>query len=134
MVREPTVEQIVDRILTLSCGERCDITLNPRITRIDNLKWLLPICVEQFGTRVTIDQHAQAPNVVLTITAAQSRKQIVRERVVGEQLAAAEVRERVVGEQLAAAEVRERVVGEQRVSVDVREPTGVDELEAVAVA
>jgi hypothetical protein len=120
MVREPTVEQIVDRILTLSCGERCDITLNPRISRIDNLQWLLPICVEQFGTRITIDQHAQDRNVVLTITAAQSRKQIVRERVVGEQPAAAEVRERVVGEPLT--------------SVDVREPISVEELEAVAVA
>jgi len=120
MVREPTVEQIVDRILTLSCGERCDITLNPRITRIDNLKWLLPICVEQFGTQITIDQHAQDPNVVLKITATQSRKHIDRERVVGEQTAFADVRERVVGEQLAP--------------VDVRKLTTVPELEVVAVA
>jgi hypothetical protein len=120
MVREPTVEQIVDRILTLSCGERCDITLNPRITRIDNLKWLLPICVKQFGTRIAIDQLAQGPNVVLMITATASRKHIVRERVVGEQPASVDVRERVVGAQLA--------------SVDVREPTSVPELEAVVGA
>jgi len=120
MVREPTVEQIVDQILVLNCGERCAITLNPRITRIDNLKWLLPICVEQFGTRITINQQVQGPSEVLMITATQSRKHIVRERTVGEQPASVEVRERVVGEQL--------------VSIDEDVPTSVPELEAVAMA
>jgi len=32
------------------------------------------------GTRITIDQQAQAPNVVLMITATQSCKHIERER------------------------------------------------------
>jgi cytochrome c-type biogenesis protein CcmH/NrfF len=104
MVREPSVEQIVDRILALNCGERCAITLNPRITHISNLEWLLPICVEQFGTRITIDQQAQGLNVVLMITATQSRKHVERERVVGEQPASIEVRERVVGELLVSVD------------------------------
>lgn len=109
MVREPTVEQMVDRILTLSSGERCAITLNPRISRIDSLKWLLPICVEQFGTRITIDQRAEGPNVVLTITAMASRKRSAREWVVSERPASVEVRERVVGEQLSSTDEREPI-------------------------
>src|SRR5262245_51018886 len=46
MNREPTVIQIVDRILALDCGESCDVRLDPHITRVGNLEWLLPICVQ----------------------------------------------------------------------------------------
>ena len=103
MLREPTVEQMVDQIMTLGCGETCDITLNPKISRVDNVAWLLPICVAQFGTRISIDRHAVGQNIVLTITATASRKRNVRERVAAEPPARIEVRERVIGQPLPAS-------------------------------
>jgi cytochrome c-type biogenesis protein CcmH/NrfF len=75
MEREPTVEQIVGHIMTLRCGESCDVKLNPRITRIGNLEWLLPICVQQFGTWIDIREHMEGDQVVLTITATATRTQ-----------------------------------------------------------
>jgi hypothetical protein len=75
MEREPTVEQIVDRIMALRCGESCDVKLNPRITRIGNLEWLLPICVQQFGTQIDMCEHAEGDQVALTIMAAATRRQ-----------------------------------------------------------
>ena len=74
MNREPTVVQIVDRILELDQGESCNVKLNPHITRIGNLEWLLPICVQQFGTRIAICEHPEGDDVVLTITATVARK------------------------------------------------------------
>jgi hypothetical protein len=74
MNREPTVIQIVDRIMTLDCGESCDVKLNPHITRIGNMKWLLPICVQQFGTQIDIREHPEGDDVVLTITATATRR------------------------------------------------------------
>ena len=74
MNREPTVTQIVDRILELDQGESCDVKLDPHITRIGNLEWLLPICVQQFGTKIAIREHPEGDEVVLTITATEARK------------------------------------------------------------
>jgi hypothetical protein len=65
--QQPTVEQIVDRIMATASGGSCEVKLNPRITRVDNLKWLLPICVRQFGTTIAISEHAEGDQVVLTI-------------------------------------------------------------------
>jgi hypothetical protein len=65
--QEPTVEHMVDQIMATGCGESCEVKLNPRISRIDNLKWLLPICVQQFGTAIAISEHAEGDQVVLTI-------------------------------------------------------------------
>jgi hypothetical protein len=64
---EPTVEQIVDRIMTTGCGGSCEVKLNPRISRVDNLKWLLPLCVGQFGTAIAISEQTEGDQVVLTI-------------------------------------------------------------------
>jgi hypothetical protein len=75
MNREPTVEQIVDRIMALDCGESCDVKLDPRITRIGNMKWLLAICVQQFGTQIDIREYPEGEDVVLTITATATRRQ-----------------------------------------------------------
>jgi hypothetical protein len=75
---EPTVPQIVDRILELDYGESCDVKLNPHITRIGNLEWLLPICVQQFGTQIDIREHPEGDDVVLTITATTTRRQKTR--------------------------------------------------------
>jgi hypothetical protein len=74
MNHEPSVTQIVDRILELDQGESCDVKLNPHITRIGNLEWLLPICVQQFGTQIAIREHPEGDDVVLTITATVARK------------------------------------------------------------
>jgi hypothetical protein len=74
MNREPTVTQIVDRILALDWGESCDVKLNPHITRVGNLEWLLPICVRQFGTEIAIREHPEGGDVVLTITAMATSK------------------------------------------------------------
>jgi hypothetical protein len=114
MIYEPTVEQMVTQIMGLGCGDTCDITLNPKITRVDNVTWLLPICVTQFGTRISIDQHAQDSSVVLTITATASRKRNVRERVVAEQPTLIEVRERVIGQPLPSAGGREPASAAER--------------------
>jgi hypothetical protein len=65
--QEPTVEHIVDRIMATAPGGWCEVKLNPRFTRIDNLKWLLPICVQQFGTAIAISEHTEGDQVVLTI-------------------------------------------------------------------
>ena len=65
---DPTVEQMVDRIMASACGESCAVRLNPRITRIKNVTWLLPICVQQFGTTIDIQEHPDGDDVVLTIT------------------------------------------------------------------
>jgi ribosomal protein L21E len=55
------------------------VQLNPRRTRIANLKWLLPICVQQFGTTISMREHTEGDRVVLTITAtASSRKTVSR--------------------------------------------------------
>jgi hypothetical protein len=72
---EPTVEQIVDRIMALERGEWCEVKLNPQITRIANLKWLLPICVEQFGTKIALFEQPEGDYVVLSmlVTATRSR-------------------------------------------------------------
>jgi hypothetical protein len=75
MDRELTVTQIVDRIMALDCGESCDVKLNPHITRIGNLEWLLPICVQQFGTQIDIREHPEEDDVVLTITATATSRQ-----------------------------------------------------------
>jgi hypothetical protein len=77
MNRELTVTQIVDRILALECGESCDVKLDPHITRIGNLEWLLPICVQQFGTQIDIREHQEGDDVILTITATATRRQKV---------------------------------------------------------
>jgi hypothetical protein len=69
MNHEPTVIQIVDRIMALDCGESCDVRLDPHITRIHNLEWLLPICVRQFGAEIAIRESPEEDCVVLTITA-----------------------------------------------------------------
>jgi hypothetical protein len=74
MNREPLVTQIVDRVLELDEGDSCDIKLNPHITRIGNMEWLLPICVQQFGTKIAIREHPEGDAVVLTITATEARK------------------------------------------------------------
>ena len=74
MNREPTVTQIVDRILELDQGESCDVKLNPHITRIGNLEWLLPICVQQFGAEIAIREHPEGEDVILTITATTTRR------------------------------------------------------------
>ena len=74
MNRQPTVEQIVDRVLALDCGESCDVRLDSHITRIGNLEWLLPICVQQFGTQIDIREHPEGDDVVLTITARATRR------------------------------------------------------------
>jgi hypothetical protein len=74
MNREPLVTQIVDRVLELDEGESCDVKLNPHITRIANLEWLLPICVQQFGTKIAICEHPEGDDMVLTITATEARK------------------------------------------------------------
>jgi hypothetical protein len=65
--QEPTVEHIIDRIMATAWGESCEVKLNPRITRVDNLKWLLPICAQQFGTTIAISERAGGDQVVLTI-------------------------------------------------------------------
>jgi hypothetical protein len=65
--QQPTVEQIVDRIMATASGGSCEVKLNPRISRIDNLKWLLPICVRQFGIIIAISEHTEGDQVVLTI-------------------------------------------------------------------
>ena len=75
MNHEPTVTQIVDRIMALDCGESCDVRLDPHITRIGNLEWLLPICVQQFGTQIAIRELPEGDHVVLTITATATRGQ-----------------------------------------------------------
>jgi hypothetical protein len=67
MNREPTVPQIVDRILALKCGESCDVRLNPRLTRISNLKWLLSTCLQQFDTAIDFYEHPEGNDVILTI-------------------------------------------------------------------
>jgi hypothetical protein len=74
MNREPTVTQIVDRIMALECGESCDVRLDPHITRIGNLEWLLPICVRQFGTEIACRESPEADCVMLTITATATRR------------------------------------------------------------
>jgi hypothetical protein len=74
MNHEPTVVQIVDRILALDCGESCDVTLDPHITRVGNLEWLLPICVRQFGTEIAIRESPEGDHVLLTITATATRR------------------------------------------------------------
>jgi hypothetical protein len=74
MNREPTVTQIVDHIMALECGESYDVRLDPHITRIDKLEWLLPICVRQFGTEIAIREHPERGSVVLTITATATQK------------------------------------------------------------
>ena len=114
MAREPTVEQMVDQIMALGCGETCDIRLNPKISRVDNVAWLLPICVAQFGTRISIDRHAEGPNVVLTITATASRKRNLRKPVAAEPPARIEVRERVIGQPLSSAGEREPASAAER--------------------
>jgi hypothetical protein len=73
MNHEPTVAQIVDRIMALDCGESCNVKLDPHITRIANLEWLLPICVRQFGTEIAIRERPEEDSVVLTITATATR-------------------------------------------------------------
>src|SRR5262245_16072759 len=73
MNREPTATQIVDRIMALDCGESCSVKLDPHITRIGNLEWLLPICVRQFGTEIAIRECQEGDRVVLTITATTTR-------------------------------------------------------------
>jgi hypothetical protein len=75
MNREPTVVQIVDRIMALEWGESCNVRLDPHVTRIDNLEWLLPICVRQFGTEIAIRERPDGDRVVLTITAIGTRGQ-----------------------------------------------------------
>jgi len=89
--REPTVEQIVDRIMALDCGEWCEVQLNPHITHIANLKWLLPICVQQFGTAIAIWEQPDGDHVILTIAVTARRRPRQRpalaaqeERLVGE--------------------------------------------------
>jgi hypothetical protein len=74
MNHEPTVTQIVDCIMALDCGESCDVRLDPHITRISNLEWLLPICFRQFGTEIAIREHPQGERVVLTITVTATRR------------------------------------------------------------
>lgn len=78
MDQDPTVEQIVDCIMALDCGQSCDVKLNPRITRIANMEWLLPICTQQFGTAIDIHEHAEGAKVVLTITATATRRHTTR--------------------------------------------------------
>jgi hypothetical protein len=74
MNHEPTVTEIVDRVLTLDCGESCNVRLDPHITRIDNLEWLLPICVRQFGTEIAIRESPEGDRILLTITATATRR------------------------------------------------------------
>ena len=74
MNHEPTVMQIVDRIVALECGESCNVELDPHITRIGNLEWLLPICVRQFGTEIAIRERPEGEHVILTITATATSK------------------------------------------------------------
>jgi hypothetical protein len=73
MNHEPTVIEIVDRIMALDCGESCNVRLDPHITRIGNLEWLLPICARQFGTEIAVRERPEGDNVVLTITATATR-------------------------------------------------------------
>jgi hypothetical protein len=73
MNHEPTVIEIVDQVLTLDCGESCNVRLDPHITRIGNLEWLLPICARQFGTEIAIRERPEGDNVVLMITATATR-------------------------------------------------------------
>jgi hypothetical protein len=65
--QEPTIEHIVDRIMATASGGCCEVKLNPRITRVDNLKWLLPICVQQFGTTIAISEHTEGDQMILAI-------------------------------------------------------------------
>jgi hypothetical protein len=65
--QEPSVEQIVDRVMATTRGESCEVKLNPRITRVDNLKWLLPICAQQFGTTIAMSERAEGDQVILAI-------------------------------------------------------------------
>jgi hypothetical protein len=74
MNHEPTVTEMVDRIMGLDCGDSCNVRLDPHITRIGNLEWLLPICVRQFGTEIAIRERPEGDIVVLTITATATRK------------------------------------------------------------
>ena len=69
MNHEPTVIQIVDRIMALEPGESCDVELDPHITRVGNMEWLLPLCVRQLGTEIAIREHPEGSHVILTITA-----------------------------------------------------------------
>jgi hypothetical protein len=59
--------------MALDCGESCDVKLDPHITRIANMEWLLPICVRQLGTEIAIRDHPEGDSVVMTITATATR-------------------------------------------------------------
>jgi hypothetical protein len=74
MNHEPTVTEIVDRIMALDSGDSCDVELDPHITRIRNMEWLLPICVRQFGTEIAMREHPEGDHLVLTITATATRR------------------------------------------------------------
>jgi hypothetical protein len=65
---EPTVVEIVDRVAVMHRGESFEVRLDPHITRVGNLERLLPICLEQLGRVVTMDERADGDEVVLTIT------------------------------------------------------------------
>ncbi|HEX5690707.1 MAG TPA: hypothetical protein VFX76_11925 [Roseiflexaceae bacterium] len=67
MKHEPTVEEIVDRIMATECGQQFEVALDPNVTRVANLEWLLPICAAQLGTTVSIAERPENNQVVLTI-------------------------------------------------------------------
>jgi hypothetical protein len=73
MKHEPTMQEIVDRILATECGKQCEVELDPHITKIANVEWLLPICLQQFGTTIDIAEHPKSNHVVLTFTVLSSR-------------------------------------------------------------
>jgi len=73
MNREPTVTQIVDRVLALECGESCHVKLNPRVTRVRNLEWLLSVSVRQFGVQIDMSEQREGDYVDLMITATATR-------------------------------------------------------------
>ncbi|HEX6288788.1 MAG TPA: hypothetical protein VFZ66_06330 [Herpetosiphonaceae bacterium] len=66
--KEPTVQYIVDQIMDTAGGGQCEVRLDPRITRIEQMKWLLPICVQQLGSQIEIDEQPAGDQVVLIIS------------------------------------------------------------------
>ena len=76
--RAPTVPHIVDLIMATPCGDSCEVRLNPRVTRIDKMRWLLGIGVQQFGTEIDIAERPEGDEVVLKITVTSRRRKFVR--------------------------------------------------------
>jgi hypothetical protein len=73
--KEPQVEQLVDLIMATPCGESCRVRLDPRRTHIENMRGLLPICLQSLRTQVAIREIPDGDDVVLAIRVVERRGQ-----------------------------------------------------------